>query len=40
MLSKRLASMSEMTKGIKRGKLPPIKTPKQLNVFVFGESNT
>ena len=26
-----------MTKGIKRGKLPPIKTPSQLDVFVFGE---
>ena len=26
-----------VTKGIKKGKLPPIKTPKQLDVFVFGE---
>ena len=26
-----------ITKGIKRGRLPPIKTPKQLEVFIFGE---
>ena len=29
--------MTLVTKGIKRGKLPPIKTPSQLDVFVFGE---
>ena len=39
MNAKRLASMSIITKGIKRGKLPPIRTPSQLDVFVFGEHN-
>ena len=35
--AKRLASIKMITKGIKKGKLPPIKTPQQLDVFVFGE---
>lgn len=37
MRAKRLAQITMVTKGIKKGKLPPIKTPKQLDVFVFGE---
>lgn len=28
-----------VTKGIKKGRLPPVKSPKQLDVFVFGEKN-
>jgi len=35
-----MASLKIVTKGIKRGKLPPIKTPKQLEVFVFGEKKS
>ena len=37
MRAKRLAQITMVTKGIKRGKLPPIKSPRQLDVFVFGE---
>ena len=37
MRAQRLQQMTLVTKGIKRGRLPPIKTPKQLDVFVFGE---
>lgn len=40
MRSKRLAQITMVTKGIKRGKLPPIKSPKQLDVFVFGEKDS
>jgi len=39
MRSKRLAQITMVTKGIKNGKLPPIRTPKQLDVFVFGEKD-
>ena len=37
MPSKRLTSINMVTKAIKLGKLPPIQTPSQLDVFVFGE---
>ena len=37
MRQKRLAQITMVTKGIKKGRLPPIKSPKQLEVFVFGE---
>lgn len=40
MRAKRLAQITLVTKGIKRGKLPPIKSPKQLDVFVFGEKDS
>ena len=40
MRAKRIAGITMVTKGIKKGKLPPIKTPKQLDVFVFGEKSS
>lgn len=40
MRAKRLAQITMVTKGIKRGKLPPIKSPKQLDIFVFGEKDS
>lgn len=38
--AKRMESIKLMTTGIKQGKLPPIKSPKQLDVFVFGEKKS
>lgn len=35
-----MESIKLMTSGIKQGKLPPIKSPKQLDVFVFGEKKS
>ena len=38
--AKRLAQITMVTKNIKKGRLPPIKSPKQLDVFVFGEKQS
>lgn len=36
----KLEMMSKFMNGIKRGKLPPIKSPKQLDFFVFGQDES
>jgi len=40
MRTRRLANITMVTKNIRKGRLPPIKTPQQLDVFVFGEKSS